>query len=128
MKKISTISILVALAMSCSCQKRDSAAEQQLAKRKAELDARETAFHGQEKALRARERALAETERALAEKEQAMAKGRALNPELQGQTFDAVQAKAERDRRIEQLPPEVRALIPDPPEVNSEKPAQAVQK
>jgi len=32
---------------------------------------------------------------------------------LQGQTSDPEQAKAERERRIQQLPPELRALIRD---------------
>ena len=38
------LSMLISFAMICSCQKQDSAAEQQLAQRKTELDARETAL------------------------------------------------------------------------------------
>ncbi len=77
-----------------------------------------------------RERALAERERALAEREKAIANVLTITPEVQGQTSDAAQVKAERDRRIEQLPPEVRALVPDPAQVNSikfEKKAEATQ-
>jgi hypothetical protein len=36
--------MLISLAMVCCCQKQDAAAEQQLAQRKAELDAREKAL------------------------------------------------------------------------------------
>jgi hypothetical protein len=41
MKKIFLLSMLISLAMICSCQKKDSTTEQQLAQRKTELDARE---------------------------------------------------------------------------------------
>ena len=44
MKKIVILSMLISFGMICSCQKQDSAAEQQLAQRKAELDAREQAL------------------------------------------------------------------------------------
>ena len=48
--------MLIPLAMICSCQKQDSAAEQQLAQRKAELDTREKALDEREKALAEREK------------------------------------------------------------------------
>jgi DNA repair exonuclease SbcCD ATPase subunit len=130
MKKIFTISIVVALAMICSCQKQDSAAEQQLAERTRQLEARETALDGQEKALQERESALAERESALAEREKAIANASTIASEVQRQTSDPAQVKADRDRRIEQLPAEVRALIPDPEQVNSvkfEKQTEATQ-
>ena len=138
MKKIFTISmVVVASAMICSCQKQDSAAEQQLTERMRQLDARETALDGQrnalderEKALAEREKALAERERALAEREKAIANLSTTAPELQSQTSDPAQVKAERDRRIEQLPAEVQALVPDPSQVNSikfEKKAEVTQ-
>jgi hypothetical protein len=69
--------------MICACQKRDSAAEAQLAQRKAELDTREKALDEREKALPRRP---------------------VVEPE---------EAKAERDRRLQQLPPELQALIRD---------------
>jgi chromosome segregation ATPase len=131
MKKIFTISmVVVASAMICSCQKQDSAAEQQLTERMRQLDARETALDGQRNALDEREKALAERERALAEREKAIANLSTTAPELQSQTSDPAQVKAERDRRIEQLPAEVQALVPDPSQVNSikfEKKAEATQ-
>jgi len=117
MKETFILSMLISFAMICSCQKQDSAAEQQLAQRKTELDARE-------KALDERENALIEREKALAEKEKAMTNPRTIPSGIQGQTPDAEQAKAERDRRIQQLPAEVRALIPDSSQVTAGDPAK----
>ena len=104
MKKILLLSTLVSFAMICSCQKQDSTAEAQLAQRKTELDAREEALIQREKAVEAREKAVAEREKAIANI-------RAVQP--QRQPPDAAQAEAERQKRIQQLPPELRALIPD---------------
>src|SRR6267142_5105622 len=59
MKKLFVLSMLIPLAMVCSCQKQDAAAEQQLAQRKVELDAREKALDEREKALSEREKAIA---------------------------------------------------------------------
>jgi len=61
MKKLVALSTLIALAMVCSCQKQDTAAEQQLAQRKAGLDAREKALDEREKALAEREKVVART-------------------------------------------------------------------
>ena len=106
MKKLFTLTMLVAFAMMCSCQKQDSAAEQQLAQRKTELDARETA-------LDEREKVLAEREKALAERENASKTARTIARGAPSQTPGAAQIQAERDSRIQQLPPELRALVPD---------------
>ena len=115
MKKIFLASILISLAMICSCQRQDSAADAQLAQRKSELDARETAVGEKEKTLDARERALAKREKAIANTS-------TIRPELQStrQTPNAVEAKTERDRRLQQVPPEFRALIPDASQVKAE--------
>ena len=93
--------LLICFAMICACQKQDSAAEAQLAQRKAELDARE--------------KALDEREKAVSEWEKAITKFRAIPSDLQSRrpVVDPEQAKAERDRRIQQLPPELQALIRD---------------
>lgn len=104
MKKTLFLSTLVAFAMICSCQKQDSAAEAQLAQRKTELDVRE-------EALIQREKAVEEREKAVAEREKAVATSRVI--QSQRQAPDAAEAAAERQRRIEQLPPELKALIPD---------------
>jgi hypothetical protein len=51
MKKFFALSILISFAIFSSCEKQDSAAEQQLTQRKTELDAREKALDEREKAL-----------------------------------------------------------------------------
>ena len=109
------LSTLIAFAMICACQKQDSAAEAQLAQRKTELDVRE-------EALVQREKAVDQREKAVAEKEKAVADNRVI--QSQRQAPDAAQAEAERQRRIQQLPPEIRALIPDRSRVNAERAAQ----
>jgi len=102
MKKCFVLSVLIPFAMICSCQKQDLAAEQQLAQRKAELDARE--------------KALDEREKALAEREKTTASARMIPPDLQSrrQVRDPAQVKAERERRLQQLPPALQGLIADP--------------
>jgi hypothetical protein len=126
MKKTLFLSTLVAFAMICSCHKQAFTAEQQLAERKAELDAREKVFDERENGLAEREKALIERsnalsarENVLSEREKALAAKTTGNVrttpadfQSRGQTPDPAQAKAERDRRIQQLPPELRALIP----------------
>ena len=116
MKKIFVLSILISFAMVSSCQKQSSTAEQQLAQRKAELDARG--------------KALDEREKALAEKEKATASARTILPNLQspGQVRDPAQVKAEGDaetsakvKKIQQLPAEVQALMPDPGQVQAQR-------
>jgi chromosome segregation ATPase len=101
MKRMLVLSTFICFAMICACQRQDSAAEAQLAQRKAELDARE--------------KALDEREKAVSEWEKAITKFRAIPSDLQSRkpVVDPEQAKAERDRRIQQLPPELQALIRD---------------
>jgi hypothetical protein len=115
MKKMLLLSTLASFAMICSCQRQDSAADAQLAQRKSELDARETGLGEREKTLDARERALAK-------RENATANTSTIRTELQSprQTPNAAEAKTERDRRLQQLPPEFRALIPDASQVKAE--------
>src|ERR671931_2084909 len=112
MKRMFILSMLIAFAMICSCQKQDSTAEAQLAQRKTELDARE-------EALAQREKAVDEREKAVAEREKALANSRVI--QSQRQAPDAAQAEAERQRRIQQLPPELRALIPDRSRIEAER-------
>jgi len=104
MKKVFILSMLILSAIICSCQKQDSSAEGQLAQRKTELDVRE-------EAVVQREKAVDEREKAVAQRERAVANTRIIQP--QRQVPDAAQAEADRQRRIQQLPPELRALIPD---------------
>jgi hypothetical protein len=105
MKRNFILSIVISFAMICSCQKQDSAAEQQLAQRKTELDARE-------EALIEREKALDEREKALAKRENASKNARTIPSGIQGQTPDPERLKAERDSRLQQFPAELRALVP----------------
>src|SRR5262249_48277399 len=95
------LSILTCFAMICACQKQDSAAEAQLVQRKADLDTREKALDDREKAL--------------AEKEKMIARFRAIPSDVQARkpAVDPEQAKAAREKRIQQLPPELQALIRD---------------
>ena len=105
MKTMFVLSTLISLAMICSCQKQDSAAEAQLAQRKSELDARE-------KALDEREKAVGEWEKAVANSRIIQSRQQARNP---------AEVEAEREKRLQQLPPELRAVIPNREQMNSAK-------
>jgi len=110
--------MLISFAMICSCQKQDAVAEQQLAQRKVELDAREDALIEREKVANEREKALDKREKALAENEK-KATLQTISPDAQSQEVnpDAADAKAEKEKIIQQF----RALIPDPSQANSAK-------
>jgi len=101
MKKMVVLSMLISFLMISGCQKQDPEVEAQLAQRKAELDAREKALDEREKALGAWEKAIT--------------RPRAIPSDLQPRkpAVDPEQAKAEREKRIQQLPPELQALIRD---------------
>jgi hypothetical protein len=126
MKKMFILSMLISFAMICSCQKQDSAAEQQPAQRKAEVDTRETALIERLDALDEKVNALDKKVKALAEKEQTTlntgmtATGVQTPDPAQGQTPDPAQVIAERDRAIQQF----RALIPNPSHVTAGDPAK----
>ena len=117
MKKIFVTSMLIPFAMICSCQKQDTAAEQELAQRKTELDSREEALNERLNTLDQRVNALDKKVNALAEKEKATANAQTVPPDVQRQ--DAVReaaqmkalmadpslrnsAKAEKDRRTQE--------------------------
>jgi chromosome segregation ATPase len=106
MKKIFILSMLTSFAMICSCQKQDSAVEQQLAQQKAELDAREKALDERVNALGERVNALDKKVKALAENEKATANAQTVPPDIQSQDVmrDAAQLKA---------------LMADPSQLNS---------
>jgi hypothetical protein len=97
--------------MICSCQKQDSAAEQELAQRKTELDARENA-------LDERMNALDETVKTLAENQKAMANAETSLTGVQDETPDPAQVQAERER-IQQFSAEMRTRVADPSRLNS---------
>jgi hypothetical protein len=114
MKKNLILSMVISFGMICSCQKQDSAGEQQLAQRKTELDAREEALIEREKVTDEREKALDAREKALAKRENASRNARTIPSGIQGQIPDPEQLKAERDSRLQQLPAELRTLVPPP--------------
>jgi chromosome segregation ATPase len=95
------LSMLICFVMISGCQKQDPEVEAQLAQRKAELDAREKALDEREKAMGAWEKAIT--------------RPRAIPSDLQPRkpAVDPEQAKAEREKRIQQLPPELQALVRD---------------
>lgn len=101
------VSVLICFALVCSCQKQNAAAEGELVQRKAELDARE--------------KALDEREKKLGEWEKAMTRFPTVPSHIESPrpTVDPEQAKAERERRIQQLPPELQALIRDHSPLNA---------
>jgi hypothetical protein len=110
MKRLLILSMLIPLAMVCSCQKQDAAAEQQLAQRKAELDTREKALEDREKALAAREKAIARAALMPADAQlRALKKAGSANPATSGvippglAPPDNSQLKASREKRIEEL-------------------------
>jgi hypothetical protein len=109
MKKMFFLSMLIPVGMICSCQKHDSGTEQLLAQREAALDTRE--------------KALDEREKALIQRERIMGNVRAVRPEPQSRqpSRDAAALQAERERRIQQLPPEFRALIPDASQIQADR-------
>jgi outer membrane murein-binding lipoprotein Lpp len=114
MKKYFLLSMLISFAMICSCQKQDSTAEQQLAQRKTELDTREKALDDRVNALDEKVNALDERVNALAENEKAAANARMIPPAQSSDTIsDPTQAKAERDRKIQEIAAEFRAMVPD---------------
>ena len=113
MKELFTLSMLISFAMICSCQKQDSAAEQQLAQQKAKLDAREKALNERVNALDERMNVLNGRVNALADQQKAMANVRTIPTDPQTQISDPAQVQAERDAAIQQLSAEIRARIPD---------------
>jgi hypothetical protein len=104
MKKTFALSLLIPLALVCSCQKQDSTAEQQLTQRKTELDARQKALDEKEKALEQRETLVAKPRvpsvpriaPAPAEPQ------RSVPPELKGLIADPSQLRTEREQRMQE--------------------------
>src|SRR5207248_1172831 len=77
--------IVISFAMICSCQKRDSDAEQQLAQRKTESDAREGALIERLNVLDEKVNALDKRLNALAENEKSKANVQTVPPDAQSQ-------------------------------------------
>lgn len=101
MRRTAALLMITCFSTISACQKQDSTIEAQLAQRKAELDARE-------KALDEREKAMGDWEKAITRFRPPPADLQARKPAV-----DPEQMKAEREKRIQQLPPELQALIRD---------------
>jgi uncharacterized protein (DUF3084 family) len=130
MKNVFIVSMVVSFAMICSCQKQDLAAEQQLAQRKVELDAREDALIEREKVADERKKALDEREKALAENQKSTTDPRAIPPDVKSQSAsrDPAQLKAERDKIIQQVSAEMRALIPDDSKMKAQREREKLER
>jgi hypothetical protein len=104
MKKTFVLSLLIPLALVCSCQKQDSTAEQQLTQRKTDLDARQKALDDKEKALEEREKLVAKP-RVASVPRPTLAPAepqRTVPPELQGLIADPSQLRTEREQRMQE--------------------------
>jgi DNA repair exonuclease SbcCD ATPase subunit len=124
MKKVLILSMFTSFTIICSCQKQDSAAEQQLAQRKAELDTREEALDERVNGLQERVNALDERVNALSEKERATMNVRPHLTDVQGQVSDPTQVQAERDRAIQQLS----AMIPSRSQIEEAEKEREIQR
>jgi hypothetical protein len=102
MKKTLALSLLIPLALVCSCEKQDSIAEQQLAQRKTELDAREKTLDEREKALAERQKLVVKPRIAPVPRTRPAASQRMVPPDLQGLMADPNQARTEREQRMQE--------------------------
>ena len=123
MKKFFSLPMFISFAMICSCQKQDSAAEQQLAQRKVELDAREDALNERLNALDEKVNALDQKVKELSAKERVTLNSGATATAVEGQTPDPAQVTAERERIVQQF----RALVPNPSKGAAGDPAKQKQ-
>jgi len=112
--------MLTSVAMICACQKKDSAATQQLAQRKTELGAREEALAERLNSLEEKVNSLDQRVKDLAEKGNAAANVQTSPTDVQGQTSDPAQVQAENERMIQQLS----AMMPKPSQVAAGDPAK----
>ena len=113
MNKIFILSLLISFAMICSCQKQNSTAEVQLAQQKAALDTRENAFNERMNALEEKMNSLDEKVKALAEKKQDISSAQTSATAVQDETPDPAQVQAEKEKIIQQLSPQMRAMAPN---------------
>src|SRR5262245_29471287 len=105
MKKTSALSLLIPLALVCSCQKQDSTAEQQLTQQKTELETRDKALDEREKALEQREKLVAKPRVPSVPRiypAPSAAPQQTVPPELAGLVADPTKLRAEREQRIQE--------------------------
>ena len=114
MKKAFALSLLIPLALVCSCQKQDSTAEQQLAQQKTELDAREKALDEREKALAEREKLIARPRVAPLPRTAPAGPQRSVPPDLQGLIGKMQEMQRMRGRNQATVPATEQAASPIP--------------
>ena len=120
MKKVFVLSIITSLAMISACQKKDSAAQEQVTQPKTEPGTREEVLAERVNSLEEKVNTLDRTVKALAEKENTAANVRTTRTDVQRQTYDPAQIQAEKERMIQQLS----AMIPDPSQETAGDPAK----
>jgi hypothetical protein len=111
MKKTLALSLLIPFALVCSCEKQDSAVEQQLTQRKTELDAREKALDERDKALAERQKLVAKPRVAPVPRTAPAKPQRTIPPDLQGLMADPSQLRTEREQRMQERLAERRRKI-----------------
>jgi hypothetical protein len=142
--KTFALSLLIPLALICSCKKQDSNAEQQLTQQKAELDARQKELDEKEKALEGREKLLVKPRVPSVPRIAPVASAephQTLPPELTGLVADPSKLRAEREQRMQErlaarqhkieevqrrrlrVSPPVQATAPSPQEATSPSPS-----
>jgi hypothetical protein len=102
MKKRFVLSLLIPFALVCSCQKQDTTAEQQLAQRKAEVEAREKALDEREKDLTDREKLAAKPRVPAVPRVSPAEPQRSIPPELKGLIADPSHARTDREQRMQE--------------------------
>jgi hypothetical protein len=120
MKKIFVLSIITSLAMISACQKKDSAAQQELTQPKTEPGTREEVLAERVNSLEEKVNALDRRVKELAEKENTATNVRTTRTDVQRETYDPAQIQAEKERLIKQLS----AMVPDPSQEAAGDPAK----
>src|SRR6476469_3021511 len=103
MKKIFVISMLVSFVMICSCQKKESAAEEQLTQPKTELGGREEKLAEKLNSLEEKVNRLDQSVKELAEKQKTPINARTSSADVQDRTSGPAQIQAEKERMIQQF-------------------------
>jgi glucose-6-phosphate-specific signal transduction histidine kinase len=103
MKKIFVLSMLVSFVMICSCQKKESAAEEQLTQPKTELGGREEKLAERLNSLEEKVNRLDQSVKELAEKQKTTINARTSPTDVQDRTSDPAQIQAENERMIQQF-------------------------
>ena len=117
MKKIFVLSVLTSVAMICACQKNDSGAQEQSTQPKTEPGGREEALAAlaeRQNSLEEKVNRLDQRVRELAEIGKNTTNARTSPADVQDQTSDPAQIKAENERLIQQLSSMIRPRSREP--------------